>query len=379
MGDTHATVPFGSRPPGITQGAGIAARAGFAQATYRHSHVLRARLLRDFPALVLELGGCPDPMLEDVGLVADDCNQEGAASYEQWIWLMERAARDLSVMDFGMRLAVRQHGDGVYGKLGTAMRNSRTFGEATTHAVTHNFAHSLVARVWKDTTAFDQHVFLGHDMLVEAMPNRCQAVEQILLLGHLGAMALTGGKVRARGIHFRHHNLAPVSTYQRYFGCAVQFCCTEDGIAFHTEDMECPILAPDAETLAQVISQIRSTCMSLRPSVSALVRGIVMQRLWTSECGSEDIARLLAMHPRTLHRRLRDEGSSFQRIKDEVRCDYMLYYLQRTDLELGAISDKLGFSEQSALSHFARNMLDASPSDLRARAAREGSMAQRGA
>ncbi|WP_395335785.1 AraC family transcriptional regulator ligand-binding domain-containing protein [Novosphingobium sp. BL-8H] len=378
MGDTHATVPFGSRPPGITQGAGIVAQAKLQHAPSPHFHVLRARLLRDFPALVRDLGGCPYAMLKDAGLTPDDCNREGAASYEQWIWLMQRAAQDLSVVDFGMRLAVRQHGDGVYGKLGTAMRNSRTFGEATSHAVTHNSAHSLAARVWKEATASGRHVFLGHDVLVEAMPNRCQAIEQLLLLGHLGAMAITGGKVRAREIHFRHHNLAPIRTYRRYFGCAVRFCCTEDGIAFRSEDMACPILDPDAETLAQVIAQIRKTCTGLRPSVSALVRGMVMQRLWTSECGSEDVARLLAMHPRTLHRRLRDEGSSFQRIKDEVRCDYMLYYLERTDLELGTISHKLGFSEQSALSHFARNMMDASPRDLRARAGRGGALAQGG-
>ncbi|WP_395396815.1 AraC family transcriptional regulator ligand-binding domain-containing protein [Novosphingobium sp. BL-8A] len=342
------------------------------------SHVLRARLLRHFPALVRELGGCPEAMLDDVGLVAADCDREGTASYEQWIWLMERAARDLATIDFGMRLAVRQQGDGVYGKLGTAMRNSRTFGEATTHAVIHNSAHSLAARVWKEATASGRHVFLGHDVLVEAMPNRCQAVEQLLLLGHLGAMAITGGRVRAREVHFRHRNLAPARAYRRYFGCDVRFCCTEDGVAFRAEDMACPILDPDAETLAAVIAQIRKSSTRQRPTVSTLVRGMVMQRLWTSKCGSEDVARLLAMHPRTLHRRLRDEGSSFQRIKDEVRCDHMLYYLERTELELGAISHKLGFSEQSALSHFARHMLDASPSDLRARAARGAAPIPRG-
>lgn len=355
MGDRQSPVTFEPDVPNPTNDGG------------GEAHILRARLLRHFPELVRGLGGRPEILLSEVGLTVDDCECEGAASYQQWIWLMERAAHELATIDFGMRLAVRQQGDGVYGKLGTVMRNSRTFGEATTLAVTHNAAHSLAARVWKEATASGRHVFLGHEVLVEAMPNRCQAVEQLLLLGHLGAMALTDGQVRAREVHFRHHNLAPARTYRRYFGCDVRFCCTEDGVAFRAEDMACPIRNSDAKTLARTISQIRGT--RLRPTASAQVRGIVMQRLWTSECTCEDVARLLAMHPRTLHRRLREEGASFQRIKDEVRCDYMLYYLERTDLELGAISHRLGFSEQSALSHFARSMLDASPSDLRARAA----------
>ncbi len=360
-------VPFKPPPLGGASRGGIGARPRMGHVQPNSGHVMHAPLLRYFPVLVRELGGCPNSLLDDIGLDPADCDDEGAASYEQWIWLMDRAARDLAMPDFGMRLAVRQHGEGVQGALGTIMCNSRTFGEATTHAVAYNYAHSPASRIWKEATASGRHIFLGHDVLVGAMPNRCQAVEQLLLLGHLGAIAMTGGKVRAREIHFRHDTLAPLSAYRHYFGSSVRFCCTEDGIAFRAEDMACPILDPDPSLLARAIAKIRATGTGQRSSIGTLVRGMVMQRLSTGECNSEDVARLLAMHPRTLHRRLREEGCSFQRIKDDVRCNDMLYYLERTELDLGTISHKLGFSEQSALSHFARSMLGASPRELRAR------------
>lgn len=353
-----------------------APQGGRASNSEAGGHLLGARLLRHFPELVRELGGQPQVMLAESGLDEADCEREGAASYEQWMALVDRAARELGAADFGMRLALRQGGRGVYGRLGTLMAHARTFGEATTLAVVHNNAHSLAARVWKAATASGAHVFLGHDVLVGTLLGRCQAVEQLMLLGHLGAMVLTGGRARAREVHFRHGNLATLRSYRRYFGCEVRFCRTEDGIAFRAADMAFPIHDADAHARTEAIAHLRSTFRDVRPSVSARVRGIVMQWLSTNECTSERVARLLALHPRTMNRRLHDEGTSFQRIKDQVRCDYLAYYIGRTDVELQVISRRLGFAEQSALSHFSQQMLGSSPRDLRARALRESALAR---
>ncbi len=342
----------------------MAIRSPASQAGSEFGHV-HARLLLHFPSLVRDLGGDP-ALLEQVGLVPDRCGAEGGATYRQWIAAMELAAIELGVPDFGMRLARRQGGAGVYGPLGQVMRNSRTFGEALSYVVTHNAAHSLAARVWKGRTATGQHVFLGHDILVENMPDRCQAIEQILLLGQLGARLITGERVNGRRVHFRHREISSPDTYRRNFGCEVLFCRNEDGIAFRARDMDCPVHDADAGAFARATSFIEKSYARARPPLSAQVRGVLMQHLWTTECSTEKVAEILAMHPRTLHRRLRQEGMSFQQIKDELRCDYMVYYLQQTDLDLALISEKLGFAEQSTMSHFARHMLDASPSELRA-------------
>lgn len=330
--------------------------------------LVHARILRSFPDVVRELGGKPEAMLEGVGVDPARCSGESAITYRQWVAVVETAARELGVADFGMRLATRQGGAGVYGPLGSAMRNSRTFGEALSYVTTHNAAHSLAARVWKGKTASGQHVFFGHEILVGSISSRCQAVEQILLLGHLGARAITGDRVSARRVHFRHRELSPPAVYRRHFGCETKFCRNEDGIAFRSQDMGCPIMGSDTEALAGITSLVEKAYGGQRAPFSAQVRGIIMQRLGTSGCGNEHVARELGVHPRTLHRRLTGEGTSFQRMKDEVRRDYMLYYLEQTDLELSLISEKLGFAEQATLSRFARDMLGASPSDVRSRA-----------
>ena len=55
------------------------------------------------------------------------------------------------------------------------------------------------------------------------------------------------------------------------------------------------------------------------------------------------------MHPRTLQRRLREEGTTFEDIKDEARRDLAQRYLAHPDVPLAQVTAVLDYSEQSAL------------------------------
>jgi AraC-like DNA-binding protein len=278
---------------------------------------------------------------------------------------MEMAAGELGCNDFGMRLAQLQDGAGLFGPLGQVMKNSRTFGEALDYASHHIYAHSLAARVWIRRSPSDGSVFSGHDILVDQVPNRAQAIEMILLAGHLAAQNLTGGHARVRRVHFRHQPVSAPSDYRRYFGCEVRFGQPEDGVLFSPRDLACPILTPDAQAFADVTAFIERQFTRRRPPAQAEARGEIMRRLWSGDCSNHEVAAALNLHPRTLHRRLRAEGASFQRVKDEVRGDIMLYYLQQTDFDFSWISEKLGFAEQSVMTRCCRRWFAKSPTQLR--------------
>ena len=102
----------------------------------------------------------------------------------------------------------------------------------------------------------------------------------------------------------------------------------------------------------------------------AQVRGVILQFLGAEDCSNEGVAAELHLHPRTLHRRLKAEGRTFQEIKDEVRRDVALYYLQHTDLDLTHVAEKLGYAEHSVLTRSCIRWFAAAPSQLRARARR---------
>jgi hypothetical protein len=147
---------------------------------------VHAQVLRYFPELVAELGGEAPALLARAGLA--DC---GEATYRQAIRLLELAAAELHCPDFGLRLAQRQGGGGMFGPLGHAMRNSRTFGEALTYVSEHSYAHSLAARIRLSRLA-DGGAFSAHDILLDGVPLKTQLIEQIILIGHLAALEITG-------------------------------------------------------------------------------------------------------------------------------------------------------------------------------------------
>ncbi len=71
------------------------------------------------------------------------------------------------------------------------------------------------------------------------------------------------------------------------------------------------------------------------------------------------------MHPRTLHRRLKAEGKSFEGLKDEVRRDLALPYIQQADLPITQIAERLGYSETSVLSRSCVRWFAVPPRQLR--------------
>lgn len=61
-----------------------------------------------------------------------------------------------------------------------------------------------------------------------------------------------------------------------------------------------------------------------------------------------EVARTLNLSPRTLHRRLQAEGSSFQAIKDALRRDLAINRLAKTRQALAAVAAELGFADSAA-------------------------------
>lgn len=323
--------------------------------------VVHARMLECFPELVAELGGDAEKICEQTA----SGKLSAADTYRDFVKLLGEAAGQLACPDFGMRLAARQNGSRMFGPLGQVMRNSRKFGDALRYVSEHAYAHSLAARVWLRPLPEERQVFSGHDILIDGAGDRQQAIEHILLAGHLSAMELTGGRARARIVHFRHEPVSAQRSYRRYFGCTVLFGQAADGITFHATDLEAPIEAPDERAFGDITAFIERRFTRRQPPFHAQVRAIILRLLGTGNCTTEQAASALCIHLRTLHRRLGEEGTSFRHLKDEVRRDLLHYYLERTDLDLARVSEKLGFAEQSVMSRYCRRCFGASPSALR--------------
>ncbi|MNR31538.1 HTH-type transcriptional regulator VirS [compost metagenome] len=100
-------------------------------------------------------------------------------------------------------------------------------------------------------------------------------------------------------------------------------------------------------------------------SFSDRVKKTLRLNLGTSQTSKINISNLLAIHPRTLQRRLKDENTTFEEIKDNLRKDLAIYYITQTTIPFYQLTSLLGFPEQSALSRAIKRWYDLTPTELR--------------
>lgn len=330
--------------------------------------IVHADALRFFPELVKDLGGEPEALLRSAHIDPQVLSKRGAIlEYRAMVNLFEIAAAKLRCADFGQRLAALQGGTRVMGPIGVVMKNSKTLGQALGYCAKQIQAYSLATRVRFVPDRANHKLFVGLEILLEGLGNKSQIIEHGLALTALNVIDITGGAARVRQVSFRHLPLSTPSIYHGAFGCEVLFGAGADGIVLEEQDLMCPVIDPDEQLYEMATSFIANYYPPSMPPMHARVRALINRYLGGEDCTNERIAAELCMHPRTLQRRLKCEGKSFESIKDEVRQEAAMRYLQRADIPFARVAEKLGYAEQSVLSRSCYRWFDASPRELRER------------
>ena len=327
---------------------------------------VRMVYLQRFADLVAQLGGDADLLLRKMRLdpaVLD--NRQAVIPYRTFVHLLERASTDLACPDFGMRLAALQGESRVLGPLGIAMQNSPTVGHAFRYCAEHVQVYSTATQTSLERGRAERSVFMRLEILLARLPYQRQAVEQALLLIQHSVLDLSGGRVRAREVWFTHEPASPPQTYRAHFGASVHFGRSMNGLLFAERDLDEPLVDRDPQIYKLATSFVEHHFPSTAPVLSTRVRSIAERLLLAGDCTLAGVASELGMHPRTLQRRLREDGESFEKIKDGVRRDVALRYLKQSSLPLMRVAEILGYSEASVLSRSCYRWFAASPRQLR--------------
>ncbi len=329
--------------------------------------VVRSAALRGFHSLVLELGGDPETVARDAGLdpaalLSDELLVPGRAVAAA----LEIAAGRLECPDLGLRVASRQDLS-MLGALALAMRSSATVGEALECCSQYLSVHarSIGLRVVPDPYGDSGLVGLRWTVASGAALAPAQATDLGLAFGHRTLRALTGGPYGLRTVDLPHAPVAAPEVYRSYFGTEVRFRRPTGLLRVPASLLRRPVAGQDEFLRQLAVTYLDHLAPSSSTAVSARVRVAVSQALGTSEANLDAIADLLATHPRTLQRRLLDEGTTFAEIVDEARKEAAQRYLQRTDMPFTQVAALLSLSEQSALARCCRRWWDKTPSQVR--------------
>lgn len=329
---------------------------------------VRTDALRNFGDLLTKLGGDPDRLLEDLGVSPNLLQSRlKRIPYRLFLSILETASAQLAYPDFGIRLAISQGGGGkVMGPIEVVMKNSSTVEQAFKYCSDNIRVYSHATRFELDTTTAKGKTLASFTILLDRLPPHTQAVEHAIMLTHLLALDVSNNQTHSQEVWFCHEPLSPLRVYRAYFGCPVRFNQRINGVFFCNDQLRRRIINPDRQLYELATSYIDARFPSAAVPILHQVRMLITQMLDSGACTQERIAAHLGISARTLQRRLKDESTSFESLKDDIRKDIALRCIQREDIPFSKIAEILGYSENSVFSRSCRRWFGKPPRQLRA-------------
>jgi AraC-like DNA-binding protein len=133
-------------------------------------------------------------------------------------------------------------------------------------------------------------------------------------------------------------------------GAKLRFGAPWNGFVCHVSRLETKLPTTDPSLHAVLREHAERLLAKLAPGNDLVehVRAQLLATLREGPCAAEDVAARLGVTRRTLTRRLRQQGTSFTEVLEDVRRRAALHYLSDTEHSVEDIAFLLGFSESSA-------------------------------
>ncbi|MCP3104964.1 AraC family transcriptional regulator [Myxococcus sp. K15C18031901] len=226
-------------------------------------------------------------------------------------------------------------------------------------------------RVWGDGERFrvedtERGVRMRFTPVGAWRPAHRHLVEAAMSQLATGVSAFTGADVKPLRVRFVHAAPSDVREHEALFRCPLEFGAPFNDIEFSHEDARRPFVHADG-LLHAMFERQASRALERLPDVSTLtgrVREQVRRTLAGGDCSFGGIAQSLRMSPRTLQRRLADEGQRYAAIVDALRRELSETYLRRR-MAIAEVSFLLGYAEPAAFHRAFKRWWGMSPEQFR--------------
>ena len=178
------------------------------------------------------------------------------------------------------------------------------------------------------------------------------------------AREATGTSISPVEVRFAHSPPANLSAHREFYRAALRFDERSNQLVFARTDLDRPFRSADpalSRVMCRRLEKMLTQALAQGDSTSAIVRRLLLENLARGEPSAAQTARELGLSERTLHRRLRDEGTSFRTILDTIRGELATELLCEPRIGIGEIAFVLGYSEPAAFYRFFRRLTGQTP------------------
>ena len=272
--------------------------------------------------------------------------------------LIQRCVETTGCSHFG--LLIGQHiGPSALGLIGFLIQHSPDVATALQSLVHffHLHVHGAVVHLERDNGS----VFLGYS-IHEPNVVAHQQIEDGAVAGMFNILRrLCGASWKPDAVHFSHENLADSRIYKQFFNVPLKFDVERSGILFSAHWLQTPVAGADPDLYRYLHKQIDELNHQYGNDFAEQVRRVLHSALYAQRATADHIAAVFSIHPRTLNRRLRSCGTSFQELADQSRFEIAQQLLENSSMQLNQIAATLNYSDASAFSRAFRRWSGMTP------------------
>ena len=318
---------------------------------------------------VISRGGDPSPIRELMG--QNLSLKEQKLGYVPWTDIcmgLERAAEILGDPYFGLKYGMSHRDDyRVAGPmvflLGAAL-NIRSFIDT---GIKYQALHTNAIHYTYEEDPENQEmtgVFTFHPM---SGAHRQIAETLLVTLCEMGRSFLPD--INIKRVTFQHRAPDDLTWYKTAFEAPVTFNAERTTIATNLDflDMERSSFLNDAiqKSLKIYLDRKLKQHSYAAKSIAGSVVEVLPSLMGVRKSGSDHVARSLGMHPKKLQRLLRDEGTHYKNILDEVRRFQAMRLLEDTDMSIEKTAQLLDYASGTPFNAACKRWFDMSPVQYR--------------